>query len=62
MYDILSTEIKQRVYDQKWELLWQIKDHENTYSFLNEDGQRIELVPIKWITVGVYDYLLEMEK
>jgi hypothetical protein len=59
--NILNTEIKQRAFDGKWELLWEIKDEENSYSFIDESGQNIQLIPTKWVVGSVYDYLLEVE-
>lgn len=56
----LETELKQRAYDGKWELLARIMDHENSYTYGGENGNVITLVPEKWITIGVYDYLMEI--
>jgi hypothetical protein len=62
MNEILETDMKQRAYDGKWELLGKIKDFENTYSYKTESGITISLIPEKWITVNVYDYLLRVEE
>lgn len=56
---VLATEFKQRAYDGKWERIVKVYDEDNTYHHINENGNRAVLVPYKWITVGVYDYLLE---
>ncbi len=57
---ILEEDFKQRAYDGKWERIGKIADLENSYSFVNENGNRTTLIPEKWITLGVYDYLMEI--
>lgn len=57
---ILAEDFKQRAYDGKWERIVKIMDEENTYSYTNEVGSRVTLIPEKWVTVGVYDYLMEI--
>ena len=59
--DILAEEFKQRAFDGKWERIVKIMDLDNSYSFIDENGSRKTLIPEKWITVGVYDYLMEIE-
>ena len=56
---ILEEDFKQRAYDGKWERIGKIADLDNSYSFVNENGNRTTLIPTKWITLGVYDYLME---
>lgn len=58
--DILAEEFKQRAFDGKWERIVKIIDEDNAYSFINEYGNRATLFPEKWVTVGVYDYLMEI--
>ena len=58
---IFQEEFKQRAFDGKWERIVQIEDVDNTYVFINEYGSRQALTPLKWVTVGVYDYLMEIE-
>ena len=58
---IIETEFKQRAYDGKWQRLAKIADHENAYSYPNEAGNKVYVVPEKWICVGVYDYLFDEE-
>lgn len=57
--NILEYALEQRDFDGKWELLGKIKDHENAYSYQWETGQKISLIPEKWITVKVFDYIGE---
>lgn len=57
---ILEEDFKQRAYDGKWERIGKIMDMENSYSFVNENGNRTTHIPTKWITLGVYDYLMEI--
>jgi hypothetical protein len=56
-----EVEFKQREYDGKWEMIQKVLDHDNTYYITSESGNRVAMVPEKWITTGVYDYLIEME-
>ena len=58
--DILAEEFKQRAFDGKWERIVKIMDLDNTYTFIGENGSRMSHIPTKWITVGVYDYLMEI--
>lgn len=58
---VIRTEMKQRAFDGKWQLLGLIMDQDNAYSYTTESGAKVTLVPEKWITLGVYDYLLEIE-
>jgi hypothetical protein len=57
---VLETAFKQRAFDGKWERIVKIMDLDNSYSFVNENGNRTTLIPEKWVTVGVYDYLMEI--
>lgn len=57
---ILEEDFKQRAFDGKWERLGKIMDGDNAYSFVNENGNRMTHIPTKWITLGVYDYLMEI--
>lgn len=57
---ILEEDFKQRAFDGKWERIGKIKDFDNSYSFVNENGQSMTHIPTKWITLGVYDYLMEI--
>ena len=57
--NILETQFKQRAYDGKWERIAKVMDYEQKYTYVTESGQKISLIPEKWITVGVYDYMLE---
>lgn len=57
---VLETSFKQRAFDGKWERIVKIMDLDNSYSFVNENGNRTTLIPEKWVTVGVYDYMMEI--
>jgi nitrous-oxide reductase len=48
-------------YDGKWEKLAKVLDTENTYSYNVDSGNKVRLIPEKWVTVGVYDLLVELE-
>ena len=54
-------EHKQRAFDGKWEKLVRVMDHENKYTYKSETGSTLTYTPTKWITVGVYDYMGELE-
>lgn len=57
---ILETQIVQRDWDKRWEKIVKIMDYENSYTYLNESGVKMTLIPEKWITTAVYDYLVEI--
>ena len=57
---VLETAFKQRAFDGKWERIVKIMDLDNSYSFVGENGSRMTHIPEKWVTVGVYDYLMEI--
>jgi len=57
---ITAEEFKQRAFDGKWERIVKIMDLDNSYSFMGENGSRMTHIPEKWVTVGVYDYLMEI--
>ena len=57
---IYEEDFKQRAFDGKWERIVKIMDLDNSYSFVNENGNRTTLIPEKWVTVGVYDYMMEI--
>ena len=57
---VLETAFKQRAFDGKWERIVKIMDLDNTYTFIGENGSRMSHIPTKWVTVGVYDYLMEI--
>lgn len=61
MMTILEEQFKQRAFDGKWERVVRIMDHANKYSFTNEAGNKVSYIPEKWVTVGVYDYMMELE-
>lgn len=57
--DILETQLVQRDYDKRWELIGKIMDHDNAYTYQNESGRKVTYTPEKWITIKVYDLLME---
>jgi hypothetical protein len=57
--DILETQLIQRAYDGCWEKVVKIMDRENAYSYQNESGAKVTLIPEKWVTIGVYDFIME---
>lgn len=60
--NVLETQFKQRAYDGKWERIARIMDYDNKYVYKSETGQKMTYIPTKWITIGVYDYLMEIEE
>ena len=58
---VLEEQFKQRAFDGKWERIVKTMDYDNKYSFTNEAGNKVSYIPEKWVTVGVYDYLGELE-
>jgi hypothetical protein len=57
--NILETQMRQRAFDGKWERIAKIVDYDNKYTYQTESGSRVTLIPEKWVTIGVYDYILE---
>ena len=57
--DILETQIVQREFDKRWERIVKVLDLENAYTCSNEQGMKVTLIPEKWVTVAVYDVLME---
>ena len=56
---VLETQFKQRAFDGKWERLGKIVDFDNKYTYQTESGSKVTLIPERWVTLGVYDYLVE---
>ena len=59
--NILETMFKQRAYDGKWEKLAKVMDYDNKYVYKSESGSNLVYIPTKWMTVGVFDLLAEIE-
>lgn len=57
--EILETQLVQRAFDGRWEKIVKIMDKENAYTYQNESGSKVTLIPEKWMTVGVYDFMME---
>jgi len=58
---ILETAFKQRAFDGKWERLGKIRDEANAYVYKSESGNPVSVIPFKWIILGVYDYLFDLD-
>lgn len=58
---VLETQFKQRAFDGKWERIVKTPDYDNKYTYTNEAGNKVSYIPEKWTTVGVYDFLDELE-
>lgn len=56
---VLETQIIQREFDGRWEKVVRVEDYENSCTYINEYGKRTTYVPHKWLTVAVYDFLME---
>jgi hypothetical protein len=52
-------EFKQRAYDGKWERVEKVPDPENAYRYKTESGNVVTMIPEKWVTTGVFDYMME---
>lgn len=59
--NILETQFVQRDYDGKWEKLAKVMDYDNKYVYKSESGSNLTYIPTKWMTVGVFDMLAELE-
>ena len=59
--NILETAMRQREYDGKWEKVAKVMDYDNKYVYKTESGNKITHTPTKWMTVGVYDLMMEIE-
>ena len=57
--DILETQLIQRAHDGCWEKVVKIMDKENAYTYQNESGAKVTLIPEKWVTVAVYPFIME---
>ena len=57
--DILESQIVHRDFDKRWERIVKVQDLENAYTFANEQGVKMTLIPEKWGTVAVYDFIME---
>jgi len=58
---VLETQFKQRAFDGKWERIGKIVDFDNKYTYQTESGSRVTLIPERWVTLGVYDYIMEFQ-
>jgi hypothetical protein len=58
--EVLETQVVQRDFDKRWERIVKVLDRENAYTYRNEAGINATMIPEKWITVDVYDFILEI--
>lgn len=58
--DIIERQLVQRDFDKRWEMIGKIMDHENKYTYKTESGNKISITPEKWITLKVYDFIMEI--
>lgn len=49
----LELDKKQRELDGMWETIARVKDSDNAYTYINDAGTKVTLVPDKWITIRV---------
>jgi hypothetical protein len=59
--EILETQLVQRSFDGCWEKIARVMDHDNSYTYRNETGTSVTLIPERWIVTEVYDFIMEME-
>jgi hypothetical protein len=59
--NVLETQFNQRAYDGKWERIAKVVDYDNQYTYSTESGSRVTLIPEKWVTIGVYDLIGELQ-
>lgn len=59
--EILETQFVQRSFDGRWEKIARIMDKENAYTYKNETGTSVTLIPEKWVTIAVYDFMTEIQ-
>lgn len=59
MRGVIETQFVQREFDGRWEQIVRIPDPENAYQSMTDGGTVITLVPDKWLTVRVFDFLME---
>lgn len=59
--EILETQFVQRSFDGRWEKIARIMDKENAYTYKNETGTSVTLIPEKWVTIAVYDFMMEIQ-
>lgn len=57
---VLETDFVQRAFDGKWEKVVKIMDSDNAYTYRNENGVSVTLIPEKWVTVDVVDLMGEL--
>lgn len=57
--DVLETQLIQRAYDGYWEKVVKIMDRDNAYTYQNESGAKVTLIPEKWQVIAVYPFLID---
>lgn len=59
--EILETQLVQRAHDGYWEKVVKIMDHDNAYTYQNESGVGVSLIPEKWQVIAVYPFIMVEE-
>jgi hypothetical protein len=58
--NILEEQLVQREFDGCWERIVKVLDHENAYTYKDEVGVSVTFTPMKWLTVAVYPFIMEI--
>jgi len=56
---LFRVEFKQRNHDGKWVKFGQVVDFDNIYNYKDNYGRTMQVIPMMWIILNVYDYELE---
>jgi hypothetical protein len=56
---ILNTKLVQRAYDGRWEKIALVSEDKDYYRYKDERGSMVTLTSPYWITVAVYDFIME---
>ena len=56
---ILETKLVQREYDGRWEKIAKVSDDRDYYRYKDEHGNMVTLTSPYWITLAVYDFIME---
>jgi len=60
--NVLETVFQQREFDGKIEKICRIKDYDNSYSYTTDTGYKVNYIPERWVTAGVYDMEMQIEQ
>lgn len=56
-----NIEFRQREFDGKWMKMVRHKDFHNRYSYKNDKGYQVNIIPDIWVIEGIYDLYMEIE-